>query len=102
MSPTPQPAHVLGRIAVKDEAAWDAYRAGVPATLEPFGGTVVMRADGGRALGAASASGHKPTVVVLRFPGSAQARAWFESAAYQALLPLRERAADVDLTLYED
>jgi uncharacterized protein (DUF1330 family) len=100
---TPIPAYVIGRIAVRDPQAWDAYRAQVPASLEPFGGTVVMRAAGGILLGGAfaSASAPHPDVVLLRFADAASARAWFESPGYQALVPLRERAADVVLTLYE-
>lgn len=101
---TPPPAHVLGRIAVKDAAAWDRYRAAVPATLEPFGGTVLARAGAGRLLGSAPAGEPpvRPTVVLLRFPDAARAQAWFDSPAYQALLPLRAQAADVVLTLYPD
>jgi uncharacterized protein (DUF1330 family) len=39
-------------------------------------------------------------VVVLRFPAAAAADAWFQSAAYQALIPLRQEAAEVDLISY--
>jgi uncharacterized protein (DUF1330 family) len=98
----PLPAHVVGRIAIRDPDAWDAYRAQVPASLLPFNGGVVARASGGVLLGGAlaGASAPHPDVVLLRFPDAARARAWFESPGYQALLPLRERAADVVLTLY--
>ena len=39
--------------------------------------------------------------VVIRFPDAAAVRRWFDSPAYQALIPLREQAADVVLTAYE-
>jgi uncharacterized protein (DUF1330 family) len=98
----PRPAYVIGRIAVRDPQAWEAYRAQVSTSLEPFAGTVVMRAAGGTLLGGAfaGASAPHPDVVLLRFPDAATARAWFDSPDYQALVPLRERAADVVLTLY--
>lgn len=98
----PATAHVIGRIAVRDPEAWAAYRAQVPASLEPFGGTVVLRGAGGTILGGvfAGAAASHPDVVVLRFPDAAQAQAWFDSPGYQALVPLRERAADVVLTVY--
>ena len=104
MPPTAPAAHVLGRITVKDAAAWDEYRAAVPATIEPFDGRVVARADGGRLLGASPAGepAARPAVVLLHFPSAAQALGWFESPAYQSLLPLRARAADVVLTLYTE
>jgi uncharacterized protein (DUF1330 family) len=38
---------------------------------------------------------------VLRFADPAAARQWHDSPAYQALIPLRAEAADVDLTAYE-
>jgi len=38
--------------------------------------------------------------VVIRFPSLADAQGWHASAAYQALIPLRQEAADVILTTY--
>jgi uncharacterized protein (DUF1330 family) len=32
-------------------------------------------------------------VLVLKFPSLAQAKAWYDSPAYQAVIPLREQAA---------
>jgi hypothetical protein len=49
-------------------------------------------------LGKARAHGHGGD----RFPDLASASAWFDSPAYQALLPLREQAAEVDLIAYEE
>ena len=40
-------------------------------------------------------------IVVIRFPNLVAADGWFKSEAYQALIPLREQAADVMLTSYE-
>jgi uncharacterized protein (DUF1330 family) len=41
-----------------------------------------------------------PDIVVIRFPSADDAQAWHGSAAYQALIPLRQEAADVVLTTY--
>jgi uncharacterized protein (DUF1330 family) len=38
---------------------------------------------------------------VIRFPDRSALRGWFDSPAYQALIPLREQAADVVLLGYE-
>jgi uncharacterized protein (DUF1330 family) len=38
---------------------------------------------------------------VIRFPGTDSVNQWFSSAAYQALIPLREQAADVVLVSYD-
>ena len=52
----------------------------------------------------ASFSGDSPhaDIVVIRFPSAAAASGWFASPAYQALIPLREQAAEVLLLAYED
>jgi uncharacterized protein (DUF1330 family) len=41
-----------------------------------------------------------PDIVVIRFPSLGDAQGWHASAAYQALIPLRQEAADVVLTTY--
>jgi uncharacterized protein (DUF1330 family) len=40
-------------------------------------------------------------VVVIRFPDAQALDDWYSSDAYQALIPLRTEAADVDLINYE-
>ena len=51
----------------------------------------------------AALAGENPyaSMVVIRFPSVAAANSWFTSPAYQALIPLRQQAADVVLTSYE-
>ena len=40
-------------------------------------------------------------VVLLRFPSMAAAKAWYDSPAYQAVIPLREKAAKWRVTIVE-
>jgi uncharacterized protein (DUF1330 family) len=40
-------------------------------------------------------------VVVIGFPGMAEARAWWDSAAYQEIAPLRARHIPTDIILVE-
>jgi len=91
-------AYVIGRIAVKDLRKWESYRSRVPETLAPWQAEVVFR---GKPFAAFSGAIDHSDVVVLRFADAAAARAWFDSPAYQALIPLREEAADVTLIAYE-
>ncbi len=88
---------VVGHIRIKDPQAWDAYRSQVPATLAPWGAELLLRGRQQRVL--AGAPVHTD-IVVIRFPDQTAAEAWYASAAYQALVPLRERAADVDLVIH--
>ena len=44
---------------------------------------------------------HSDTVVI-RFPNAAAIDGWYNSAAYQALIPLRLEAADLDLVSFAE
>lgn len=90
-------AYVIGHITVLNPALWDEYRNQVPGTLAGTGGELVFRGATARVLGGEHS--HEQTVVI-RFPSLNAAHAWFDSAAYQALIPLRMRAAKVDLISY--
>ncbi|MFA7292302.1 MAG: DUF1330 domain-containing protein [Rhodocyclaceae bacterium] len=93
----PPTAYVIGHISIRDEARWAEYRSKVPATLEPWGAELLLRGKAAAVLGGC----HSHTdVVVIRFPDLASVNGWFNSAAYQALIPLRSAAADVDLISY--
>ena len=90
--------YVIGHIRVIDAARWSDYRARVGATLAPFGGELVMR---GRVDAVLAGDWSRTDTVVLRFADAARARAWHDSPAYQALVPLREAGAEVVLVGYE-
>jgi uncharacterized protein (DUF1330 family) len=91
-------AYVVGHITVKNAEKWDEYRTRVPATLEPWGAELVFR---GKKV-AALAGGHSHSgIVVIRFPDKDVVNRWHSSAAYQALIPLREEAAEMVLLSYE-
>jgi len=90
-------AYVIGHITIRDAGKWAEYRSRVPATLAPWGAELVFR--GQRAAVLAGEHAH-PDVVVIRFPDPAAVAAWHASPAYQALISLREQAAEVVLLSY--
>jgi uncharacterized protein (DUF1330 family) len=92
------PAYIIGHITVKDAVKWAEYCAKVPATFAATGGELVFRGKTSRVLSGAHA--HTDTVVA-RFPDQAALDGWHDSAAYQALIPLRDAAADVVLISYQ-
>ncbi len=85
-------ACAIGHITVKDAAKWAEYRSQVPATLAPWGAELLFRGTCSDVF--AGTHTHTDTVVI-RFPDVATMRGWYQSEAYQALIPLREQAADV-------
>ena len=91
-------AWLIGHITLKDAAKWDEYRSRVPATMAPFGAELTFRGK----LAQVFSGVHAHTdVVVASFPDRAALEAWHASPAYQALIPLRNAAADVDLMSYD-
>jgi uncharacterized protein (DUF1330 family) len=91
-------AYLVGHITVIAQDLWAEYRAQVPQTLLPWGGELVFR--GKRVLLLDGSNPHED-IVVIRFPDIASLQAWFASPAYQALIPLRQQAANMDLMAYE-
>jgi len=91
-------AYVIGHITVKDADKWAEYRNRVPGTLAPWGAELVLR--GKRT--AVMSGQHKHTdTVVIRFPDPESVVRWYNSAAYQELIPLRTEAAEMELISYE-
>lgn len=91
-------AYIVGHITVKDAEKWSVYRGKVPATLEPWGAELVFRGSLSSVL---SGSHEHSDTVVIRFPDLASIDDWHSSPEYQALIPVREEAADMDLIVYE-
>jgi uncharacterized protein (DUF1330 family) len=92
------PAYVIGHITVKDPEKWAEYRNQVPATLAPWGAELLFR---GKQVAVLAGTHPHPDVVVIRFPHVAAVDGWFSSPAYQALIPLRQQAAEMVLLTYD-
>lgn len=91
-------AYVVGHLTVKDPDKWADYRSQVPATLAPWGAELSFR---GKKVSSLAGDTPYSDIVVIRFPSVDAVNGWFSSAAYQALIPLREQAAEMMLVCYE-
>lgn len=91
-------AYLVGHIVVKDAEKWNQYRAQVPATLQPWGAEISFR---GKLVKVLSGEHSFDDIVVIRFPDKESLQCWQASPAYQALLPLRQQAAEILLLAYE-
>jgi len=69
----------------------------ITATFEPHGGRFLVHATQ-HEVKEGSWPGH---VVMIGFPGIAEARAWWDSPEYQEIAPLRSRHIDGDIILIE-
>jgi uncharacterized protein (DUF1330 family) len=91
-------AYLVGNITVRNPEKWAEYTRQVPGTLGPWGAELVFR---GKQAAVFSGENPHPDIVVIRFPDVAAVNGWFSSPAYQALIPVREQAAEVVLLCYE-
>lgn len=82
---------------VKDQDAYQTYVQSVGPTLAPFGGKALLR---GKADCALVGELTHQTVGIIEFPDLEAVKSWYASDAYQALVPLRNRAADMTITAY--
>ena len=92
-------AYILGHGTVKHEDKWTEYRNKVPATLEPWGAELVLR---GKLYSVLSGKHTHTDTVVIRFPDIKSLNSWYSSPEYQSLIPLRQKAAEIDLLSFEE
>ena len=92
------PAYLIGHITVRDQKKWDIYTAGVKRSLEPFHSELVFR--GNRHAVLAGRHDYDQTVVI-RFDDQEELHRWYDSEAYQSLIPIRDSAADVVIISYD-
>lgn len=91
-------AYVVVQETVKDEAMFAQYRNQVVATLKDFGGEFVVR---GGNLTVVEGEWPHPRLVIIEFPSRAAAEAWYNSPAYQKILPLRLNSAGGNLVIVD-
>ena len=92
-------AYLVGHITVKDDELWQKYVAGVGESISPFESRIIFRGRLDKVL-----AGHHDhnLVVVIEFPDTSTLDTWFNSEKYQSLIPLRDKAANVVITTYND
>jgi len=82
---------------VKDPDNFMTYAKSVPATLEPFAGSVLTK---GKVEKVFAGEHTHQSVGVISFPSLENAHGWYESEAYQSLIPVRDAAADMMVISY--
>ena len=91
------PSYVIAENDVTDPATYQTFAAQIPSTVEAFKGRFVVR--GGKT---DPFDGPPPKrIVVIAFDSMATARKWYESPAYQAILPIRQRSSTGRLFVVE-
>ncbi|MEM7172012.1 MAG: DUF1330 domain-containing protein [Pseudomonadota bacterium] len=92
-------AFFIVTVTVKDPEKFQEYAAKAGPTFAAFGGKLITKGKAEKTL--AGHSDHK-TAAVIGFPDIEALHSWYQSDAYQALIPLRDAAADMTMTSYSE
>jgi uncharacterized protein (DUF1330 family) len=91
-------AYLVTNIDVKDEAAFEEYRAKVPALVRKHGGEYLVQ--GGRFI-VLEGDWEPDRLVILRFPDLASVQALFDDPEYQPLKVLRQQVTKGEMVAVE-
>ena len=90
------PAFVVSRVKILDPEAMRRYVDEAPGTVAAFGGHYHFRGSSVRAL---EGTWEHDRMVVLEFPSTADALAWYDSDLYRPLRELRQASAETIILL---
>ena len=94
------PAFMIAQIKVKNQDLFQEYLEKTAALAGPMGAEMLVRGPvGGRVLGAEP---DHDVAVVVRFHQGEDIDALYAAPAYQELVELRDRAADMTITRYDE
>lgn len=98
---------IVHRRAITDSERLKEYANGVQATIERFGGKVVIRADSFEVLegdwhpGRKGDDAHPERITVIEFPDMNALKAWYNSDDYARLKAIRQASAISDVVAVE-
>lgn len=84
------PAYLIAHVQVTDPEGWKQYVAALPGTLAPYHVKTLARAP---AVPLDASTPPAGSTVILVFNSMDDIKAWWNSPAYQAIIPLREKSA---------
>ena len=91
-------AYVVVHAKVKNPEKLATYAKAAGDTIADHGGKFTVRAT---IVGFMTGDADYDRMVLIEFPDVDTVRTWYESTAYQALIPIRDEAADMLFTLAE-
>jgi uncharacterized protein (DUF1330 family) len=88
--PAAAPAYLIANVQVTDPEGWKQYVTALPGTLAPYHVKTLARAP---AVAVDASTPPGGSTVILAFNSMDDLKAWWNSPAYQAIIPLREKSA---------
>lgn len=92
-------SYLVGQITVLNEQLWKEYAEGVDISLVPYSASIVLRGNKDSVL---AGNNETELVVVIKFADADELKSWFSSHEYQSIIKLRDSAANVTITTYEE
>ncbi len=90
---------VIGQIHVHDVKEYAVYAAKVLPTMKEYQGKLLLVSDKNSTL---EGEWKFPRTVIMEFPTNELAQAWYDSPAYQELIPIRQRSAKTNIVMVEN
>ena len=92
------PTYLSAIVTVKNPEKLKEYISQVPATMAPFGAKLVCR---GKVQTVLAGEGKHQIEAIFEFENAAKIDEWYQSDAYQALIPTREEGANMTISILE-
>ena len=92
------PAYVLVNVHINEPVEYAEYMKLTPASIAAFEGEFIVRGGAAEILEGEPKIGR---VVVIKFPDSGRARAWWNSSEYATAKAIRQRTATTEMILVE-
>lgn len=92
------PAYCIADLDITDPVGMQEYRERVGATLEQYGGKFLVR---GGAFEVWEGHWQPHRLILLEFESVEQAKRWYNSAEYAAIIDIRHRTANTDFILVQ-
>lgn len=90
-------AFFVAQVTIKNPEKFQQYAKAAGESMAPFGGNAIIK---GKLATNLSGEQPHPAISVIGFPSEQSLNDWFNSDAYQALIPLRDEASDMILSSY--
>jgi len=92
------PAYIISDLTIRDVVAIEIYRARAAASIAQHGGRYLARGGNIEVL---EGTWQPRSIIVVEFPDSEQARAWYRSPEYASALEVRDTALGRNLILVD-
>lgn len=87
-------------IKVKDSEKLKTYMEKVQIIAADYDAEMVAKGQHATSLTKQNSEAHH-MVTIIKFPSIAQQESWFNSPAYQSIIPLRQEAAEMSMNVYQ-